>query len=337
MPKIVDMMLEAADNAGFGVRATNGEQGGGMMETTGEILAQYRAADIGPEYNDCFRHELCAHHFCFRETNISLPVYAYNLYHTMGTLMEIGIEQCALAQLKKLMEIGNQRWITEYYPGYPVNVMGYGQLAALSGYGKNALERRRSRVEIWQKFGQFAIGYGNPPNRGDLIALVVTNSRGATYMFPDNKGGKQMSEPNRNSPQHIVFSHDSFDNLYERLESCPQFDVKNMRKFMLGTTVDRYHLSSAPFGFPENEEAIRLGLGIRLFIPFAGVRIKQVLLDGRPLKESEIDGYHKWGGSGTVVQVNLPPDKVRNCHIIHCAYEPVKKLPCGFKEEDWKI
>ena len=114
--------------------------------------------------------------------------------------MEIGIEQCALAQLKKLMEIGNQRWITEYYPGYPVNVMGYGQLAALSGYGKNAQERRRSRVEIWQKFGQFAVGYGNPPNRGDLIALVVTNSRGATYMFPDNKGGKQMSEPNRNSP-----------------------------------------------------------------------------------------------------------------------------------------
>ncbi len=336
-PKIIDMMIEAADNAGFGVRATNGEWGGGFMQCTGEILAQYRANDIGPEYNDCFKHELCAHHFFYKESNISLSVYAYHLYHTMATIMEIGIEQAAVAQLKKLMEIGNSRWITECHAGYPVNFMGYGQCVALAGYGQTALERRKSRVEIWKKYNQFALGYCNPPNRGDIIGIVAANSKGAEYLFPDPAAGRQKYESVRNSllQQNIVYN--TFDKLLDRLQACSDFNVDPMRKFMANTSVDRYHANYTPMGFPEKEEPLELGLGIRLFIPFAGVKIKEVLMNGRPLPESEINGWHSWGGSGTVVQVNLPPGTVEDLHIIQCAYEPVDNLPCGFSEEDWSI
>ena len=337
MPKIIDMMIEAADREGFGVRVTNGEWGGGVMETTGEIPVQYRPEDITSEYNNCFSNKLCAHHFLFKEGNISVAVYAYNFYHTFATVMEIGIEQSAIIQLKKLMEIGNRRWITEYYPGYPVNFMGYGQSVALAGYGKTALERRKSRVEIWQHFNQFSIGYGNPPNRGDLIALVSTNSKGAKYLFPENTSGQQKYESTRNSKLQLNIIYDSFDKLLKRLKNLDQFDIKAMDDFMSKTPVDRYHTIFNPYGFPEKEERLLCGLSIRLFIPFADVKIKRVLLDGHLLKKSETFGYHQWGGSGTIVQVNLPSDKVRDLHLIQCAYDPVENLPCGFKKEDWKI
>ena len=36
-------------------------------------------------------------------------------------------------------------------------------------------------------------------------------------------------------------------------------------------------------------------------------------------------------------RLTCPRIKSKTATLFHCAYEPVKKLPCGFKEEDWKI
>jgi len=336
-PRIIDAMVEAADEAGFGVRATNGEWGGGFMECTGEILCQYRAPDIGPEYDDCFAHELCEHHFFAKESNITCVVYAYNFYHTMATVMEIGVEQCALAQLKKLLEFGNRPWIAERVSGYPVNFMGYGQCVALAGYGQTARQRRESRVEIWRKFSQFSMGYGNPPNRGDLTVVVSTNAAGAALLHPADTRAQQQYETTRNSVLQKNAVYDSFGNLFARLRSVDGFDVDAMAALQSRSLVDRYHTMYAACGFPENEEPLRGGLAIRLLIDFADVTVNRVLMDGKPLAESDTYGYQHWGGSGTIVQVNLPPAEVRELHVIQCDYDMKTQYPCGFRDEDWKL
>lgn len=336
-PQIIDAMVAAADRAGFGVRATNGEWGGGFMECTGEVLVQYRAADLGPEHQDSFAYRLCAHHFFFKESNISLPVYAYHLCHAWATIMEIGIEACALAQLRQLMAIGNRAWVTERESGYPVNFMGYGQCVALAGYGRTALQRRRSRVEIWRKFNQFSLGYGNPPNRGDLTVLVSTSSRGARLLFPEGAAAQQQYETTRNSSFQPNAVYDSFDNLYARLRNVAGFDANAMAAFQSGKPADRYHTMYTPFGFPERDEPLEQGLGIRLFISFADAAIKRVLLNGHPLEESGTFGYQCWGGSGTIVQVNLPPSEVRDLHVVQCEYGMKTRERCGFSHEDWRL
>jgi len=336
-PQIIDAMVTAADRAGFGVRATNGEWGGGFMECTGEMLVQYRAQDIGPEYNDHFAHRLGSAHFVFRESNISLPVYAYHRCHSLATTMEIGIEQSALVQLQKLMEIGNHPWIAERDSGYPVNFMGYGQNVALAGYGRTAMERRRSRVELWRHFDQFSLGQGNPPHHGDLTVLVATNARGARLLSPTADAGRQIGESGKNSSLHNTVIFDSFDHLFARLRNDLRLDVAAMIDFQSRTPVDRYGVMSAPFGISEAGAPLTQGLGLRLFIPFADVTIREVLLNGQSLVESDSFGYRQWGGSGTIVQVNLPPDRIADLQVVQCGYDMKIHYPCGFNNEDWRL
>ena len=235
------------------------------------------------------------------------------------------------------MEFGNRPWIAERVSGYPVNFMGYGQCVALAGYGQTARQRRESRMEIWRKFNQFSMGYGNPPNRGDLTVVVSTTAAGATLLHPADTRAQQQYETTRNSVLQKNAVYDSFENLFARLRSVDRFDVDAMAAFESRSLVDRYHTMYAACGFPENEEPLRGGLAIRLLIDFADVTVKRVLMNGRPLAESDTYGYQHWGGSGTIVQVNLPPAEIRDLHVIQCDYDLKTQYPCGFRDEDWKL
>ncbi|MGD9497140.1 MAG: hypothetical protein AB7Y46_12655 [Armatimonadota bacterium] len=329
--RIAELMADAADEAGFGVRASEGEQAAGLVLTTGPLAVPYRPSTLSDADHAQLAPELAAHHFLHRPPNIHSCVYSYHRCHTLSMVMEIGFEQSALAQLQRLMRIGNQRWFSEPQPGYPTNSFGHGLSVAVAGYGPTARARRASRVELWRRFGQMALGYGNVTTRGELTGVFgMTAEGGERYLGL----APQRFDPEAPAPVTVLLD---FEELFARLEGQAQFDVAAMRNFMARNPVPPCWTFFAP-NWPGPEPGpIRCGAGLRLFLPYATARIEQVLLDGLPLKHSEIDGWSAWTGSGTTMQVNLPPGAVRDLHLVQCRYDPRQQRPCGFTEEDWRL
>lgn len=60
--------------------------------------------------------------------------------------MEIGFEHSALVRLQRLLQIGNETWRGERYPGYPVNQVGCWTSMAVAAWGRTAEQRRASRA-----------------------------------------------------------------------------------------------------------------------------------------------------------------------------------------------
>lgn len=131
-----------------------------------------------------------------------LPQRAYDEYHSLC----IGIHGAAREEFdvrwKAILEVGNRRWPTEYYPGYPNSVIAMGDASTfLTAYGDTAEERRRSRVELWRSRDHITILEAVPPKRGLIIALVqaedypptmaVETGVGLRFRLP--KGGKVTS------------------------------------------------------------------------------------------------------------------------------------------------
>ena len=336
VPQIIWQMNQAADAMGFGVSNTNGEDAAGMVRATAPIEVKYILPEFSDEDLDKLSGDFAAQHYFMRASNINTCVYSYHNYHALSCTMEIGFEQSALVRLQKLMEIGNSKWCSEYYTGYPVNHFGNGLLVALAGWGKTVAERRKSRLELWDKFNQFCFGYGTPPYRGELIAVCATTPKGAEKYYGINasKINDQKDEAERQAPSGYV---ESLEKLMQRLESEARFDSTSIKTFIKDSPVNEYFCFGANGGFSEHSHNIENGLGLRLHIPDNKAKIKQVLLDGHQLDKSETSGYTSWAGSGTTVQVNIPPGNVQDFHIVLCRYEESSIYRCGFSKEDWEI
>jgi hypothetical protein len=88
---------------------------------------------------------------------------------------------------------------------------------------------------------------------------------------------------------------------------------------------------------PGPSSTIENGVIIRLLIPDADARLTDIRLDGYPLVASDTDGYHAQRGPGTIVEVAIPPGKVRPFHIITCLYDTPNARPAGFHPIDWRL
>ncbi|HUS80370.1 MAG TPA: hypothetical protein VM283_03815, partial [Armatimonadota bacterium] len=215
--------------------------------------------------------------------------------------------------------------------GYPVNSMGHGLSVSLAGWGRTASQRRLSRVEIWRRLSQLWIGYGNAAARGELMAVCTTTPEGARrYLGIEPRAGGA-SEP---SPR-VEFGR--FDELVDRLANDERFDAEAIGEFIARSPVPQYWTFGSPTGPGPDAAPLQHGLGLRLMIPYAKAQVARVLLDGRPLGESDTDGWVAWRGSGTILRVNLPPERVRDFHIVQCEYDPGEDRPCGFTPEDWEL
>ena len=295
-------MAEAAEEAGF--LMTYGEDTAGQVRATGPTAG----AD---------------HHYYLRNSHIVAPVYTYHRYHSIAFTMEVGFAESARVQLRRLLEIGNQVWRGEHYPGYPTNQVAAWSLAGVAAYGRTAGERRKSRVELWRKLRQLQYGslWGEPA--GQAVCVCATTPGGAKKFLvaPGSVPGGTAS----------VYIED----LLEKLAHDPRFDhealsdfARKTRAFFVGCRGANWNVSDA--------EPIQNGLALRLLIPYRNAKIDKVRLDGHGAKLSPRDGYIVWQrAGGLVVQVNIPPDRVHDFHIVTCTYDP-KQLPkLGFGREDW--
>ena len=85
-----------------------------------------------------------------------------------------------------------------------------------------------------------------------------------------------------------------------------------------------------------SDSPIKHGMSMRLFIPYNDAEVYEVRVDGHEVKRSEVDGYMIRSGPGTVVQFNIPPNKVGEIHLVSLKYKVSRLHRQGFDQErDW--
>ena len=126
------------------------------------------------------------------------------------------------------------------------------------------------------------------------------------------------------------------DTLIGRLKDHPQFDVAALADFVqrmpAQNLLPRY-LGSAGDG---EAEPVKNGLVLRLLIPYNDARVTEIRLDGHTIEPADADGYQLRTNPGTILEVAIPPDKVKPLHIATCFYDSPTKRRAGFGPEDWE-
>jgi hypothetical protein len=253
------------------------------------------------------------HHYYIRNSRFNICVYPYHQFHTIAFTMESGFEESTFVRVRRLLEIGNEVWRGERYAGYPTNQVGCWTSMAIVAWGATASQRRASRVELWQKIGLLTFGCAHPEPRGSIMAVCATTPEAAQqYVAP----GKVST-------------------LIEKLKNNPQFDAAALADFAARMPADNLlprYLGSVADG---EAEPVQNGLVLRLLIPYNDARVKEIRLDGHTIQPSDTDGYQLRTNPGTILEVAIPPEKVKPLHVATCFYDsPTKRRP-GFRPEDW--
>lgn len=234
--------------------------------------------------------------------------YAYIRYHTLLTVLEIGWEQSGVERVKGLLRLGNRPWQGEPYSGYPVDRVKSYIGHFVTSWGGTAKERRRSRVELWEKQAGFtqAVLYPQTDGRDSYIVAVDEESTAILdaepTLFLSNLGRLSYVD------QKAV---ESFTNMGPEI--------------LMSISKGRGRGGSG--GLVQN------GLGFRLRLPYRNPELLDVRLNGHLLEKRARDGYQSWYANGfTQVQVQVPPDRARETglFIVTIGYVPNEKREYGW-------
>ncbi len=227
--------------------------------------------------------------------------YGYARYHTLQTVLEVGWEEAGVARLKGLLRIGNGSWQDQPISGYPVNRVKSFTGHYVTAWGRTAAERRRSRVELWEKQERFLQGILYPQTEGRDSYLIAVDKDASRLLDSD--------------PEAVL------SNLRDR----PGIDAQAVETFVRAGPEILVVLDSRNQDDGTGSSRIRHGIGFRFRIPYRRPQLVDVRLNGHALAESPDDGYRSWFGNGfTQVQVNVPPERAKDLgiFILTIAYRP---------------
>ncbi|NOX53177.1 MAG: zinc carboxypeptidase [Planctomycetes bacterium] len=246
--------------------------------------------------------------------------YAYYHFHSIISASEVAWEQSGVLRHKRLLQIGNERWPGEYYPGYPTRVILSNTHAALTAYGRTAAERRRSRVELWNRLDEFTFGTLDPAVEGKAVCVLATSAAADRHY---------LSDP-------------TLEAVVARLRKHPRIDGEAIARFTAGWPAGQNHpkpwfllqrradATSDQAGRhgmskPATPPSIRHGLCLRLRLPYQRARVIDLRLNGFRVKQSEVDGFITWVARGcTYIQIAIPPKRLRDddLFVVTCQYDP---------------
>ena len=237
--------------------------------------------------------------------------YCYDRYHTLLSASEVCWERSGLLRHRRLLEIGNETWPGEHYPGYPTRVIASNNYHMVTAYGQTASDRRRSRVELWSKLRQITHGMCDPMVEGKIVYVCATSP----------------------SARERWLSHEPLDAFSAGLAAHSGADHEPIERFVAGwpsgqNRPQAYLALQHATATDREAAAIEHGLALRLRIPYAAARITDLRLNGHPVPPSETDGYLTWTGRGyRYVQLNIPPSRsaAEDLFVVTCAYDPGEK------------
>ena len=279
-PRITDAMIQAGVEAGYGSDRAEADAQRGFWAPALDALS-------GRLWRG--------------RTRFYTAQYGYARYHTLQTVLEVGWEEAGVARLKGLLRIGNGSWQGEPISGYPVNRVKSFTGHYVTAWGRTAAERRRSRVELWEKQERFLQGILYPQTEGRDSYLIAVDKHASRLLDSD--------------PEAVL----------SNLRDQPEIDAQAVETFVRAgpeilVVLDRRNQDDTP-----GSSRIRHGIGFRFRIPYRRPQLVDVRLNGHALAESPDDGYRSWFGNGfTQVQVNVPPERAKDLgiFILTIAYRP---------------
>ena len=261
-----------------------------------------------------------------------VPSLAYYHCHSIAFTAQMAFQESFLAGMKALFAVGNRGrpWRLERYPGYPVNHMNVVLTAGFGAWGATPVQRRRSRVELWGRMDQISVaepGYG------------LIGGRALIFSSDPEQMKRLMSKGIHLPGGAYLVPWLNFVAALRKEEAAAHFDLEAAHRMVC----ERHKPSVGMYfsmgqGAPaRQDDVIRHGLALQVYLPFPQATIKEIRLDGHPIGESPTDGYTVYHNPGTAVEVSIPPGKVRPLHILTLLYDGGLKRREGFAREDWKL
>lgn len=242
--------------------------------------------------------------------------YGYAKYHTMPITQEVAWEASLVARMQGLMKIGNAPWIDERAPGYPVNRIRHFVGHYVTAYGATAADRRESRVELWNRQADFALGFLYPQTDGRESFVVATTGAAKKIVAAEDRAALV-----RNLREAMG---DGAAPIEEFLGDGPEIKLAMEQAPAQLAAAAATDDASGP---------IEHGFGLRVRLPYRAPKILDVQLNGASLAESAADGYESWFADGfTQVQVNVSPAKaaLTELYFLTLAYEPSERRATGW-------
>lgn len=240
--------------------------------------------------------------------------YGYAKYHTMMITQEVAWEASLVARMQGLLKIGNAPWIDERVAGYPVNRVKHFVGHYVTAYGTTAAERRESRVELWERQADFALGFLYPQTDGRESFVVATTAAAKKIVAAEDRAG-----------------------LVENLREAMEEKSAGIERFLDAGPEIKLAMEQAPAQLRAAADSesgpIQHGLGLRVRLPYRAPSNLVVQLNGETLAESATDGFESWFADGfTQVQVHVPPAKAARTELyfVTIAYEPDERRTTGW-------
>ena len=303
--RLVDEMNHAADEAGF--FSVFPEESSGRLRTTHRV-------------------EGAQSHFYYANPAINDVVMSTHRSHAISFCTEAGYDEATVIRLRRCLELGMEIWRGEFYKGYPTLQVGGWTSMTVAAWGETAAQRRRSRVELWRRTDSLDFGCGWPePACARMMAFCATTPDAIQrFLTPDGVRTAMGGD-------YVTIAA-----VLDRIRTVQRFDVDAIAEFVRPSTM-LHACTLRPVEPGRAAGPPRHGLALRLHIPYADAEIEEVRLDGHLIKPSAREGYQMWGNPGTTVQVNIPPGKVADFHIVTCRYRTEANRRNGFVPEDWDL
>ncbi len=252
-------------------------------------------------------------------------IYAYYHFHTLVSASEVGWDRSGVLRHRRLLQIGNERWPGEHYPGYPTRVILGNTHARLTAYGQTAAERRRSRVELWNRLGEFTFGTLDPAVRGKMMCVLSTSPAADETYLPDPslKTFVQRVQEHPNMNGEVIAK---FADGWPAGQNNPEPWLALQRRHAERRIERQGSESSGASG--DGPDRIQHGACLRLRLPYQQAQIIDLRLNGRPVPQSETDGFLTWIARGcTYIQISLSPEHLgkENLFVVTCEYDPREK------------
>lgn len=244
--------------------------------------------------------------------------YGYAKYHTMMITQEVAWEASLVARMQGLMRLGNAPWIDERVAGYPVNRVKHFVGHYVTAYGTTAAERRESRVELWDRQGDFTLGFLYPQTDGRGSFVVATTAAAKKIVAAEDRAA-----------------------LAKNLRKAMGGRAGAIERFLDAGPEIKLAMEQAPAQLLAAAETasgpIVHGLGLRVRLPYRDPRNLVVQLNGETLAESATDGYESWFADGfTQMQIHVPPAKAAKTELyfLTIGYDPDEIRTTGWMPPD---
>ncbi len=236
--------------------------------------------------------------------------YGYAKYHTMLSAFEVGWEEGGVARLRGLLRIGNAVWEGEPVAGYPVDRVRSFCGHLVVAWGTTAEDRRRSRIELWNRQGGLTLAMLYPQTDARDTFVCATTPEASKLLDADKA------------------------KCVANLEGVSGVRVDAIKAFVEAGPEDKFYVARRGRTRATSSGRIQHGMALRLRIPYRNPELLDLRLNGHLVPESRSDGFHRWYADGyTQVQINIPPEKTRatDLYIVTCAYKPDVRRTYGWK------